>query len=83
MVMSLGALTVVVVSLSVFGVPPPRAAADAAAHIWQLLMALQVPVIVWFAFRWLPKAPRLAMGVLGIQAILILAAVAPVYILGL
>ena len=26
----------------------------AAAHLWQLLMVGQVPVIVWFVVRWLP-----------------------------
>ena len=29
-----------------------------AAHLWQLLMAAQVPMIAYFAVRWVPRAPR-------------------------
>jgi hypothetical protein len=83
MAMSIAALTVVVASLAMFGVPPPHADEGATAHIWQLLMALQAPVIVRFVFKWVRKTPRLALSVLGIQIALALAAMAPVYILGL
>ena len=55
----------------------------AAAHTWQLLMGLQVPVIAWFAAKWLPQAPKPALAVLGLQAAAGLAAAAPVFILGL
>ncbi len=55
----------------------------AAAHIWQLLMAGQLPVLVFFAVKWLPRAPRQAFYVLGLQAGAVLAAMAPVYFLGL
>lgn len=37
----------------------------------------------WFAFKWMQKTPRLALGVLGIQVTLTLVAMARVYILGL
>ena len=37
------------------------------AHLFQLLMPLQALVIAYFALRWLPRTPRLALGVLGIQ----------------
>lgn len=30
----------------------------AIAHIWQLLMAGQLPVLAFFAIKWLPRAPR-------------------------
>jgi hypothetical protein len=55
----------------------------AIAHLWQLLMAGQMPVLLFFAIRWLPRAPRHALYVLGLQAGAALAAMAPVYFLNL
>lgn len=55
----------------------------AAAHIWQLLMAGQLPVLLFFAIKWLPRAPRQTLYVLALQAGAVLAAMAPVYFLGL
>ena len=55
----------------------------AAAHIWQLLMAGQLPVLAFFAIKWLPRAPRPALYVLALQAAGVLAAMAPVYFLNL
>jgi hypothetical protein len=55
----------------------------AAAHIWQLLMAGQLPVLLFFAIKWLPRAPRQTLYVLALQAGGVLAAMAPVYFLGL
>jgi len=55
----------------------------AAAHIWQLLMAGQLPVIAYFAARWIPKSPRQGMVVLGVQLLLAFCAMAPVFLLGL
>ena len=54
-----------------------------AAHIWQLLMAGQMPVLLFFAVKWLPRAPRQTLFVLGLQVLAVLAAMAPVYFLGL
>ena len=54
-----------------------------AAHIFQLLIAGQVPVVACFAIRWLPEAPRQAAGVLLLQAGAGLLALAPVFFLGL
>lgn len=54
-----------------------------AAHLWQILMAGQLPVLVYFAIRWLPRAPRQSLYVLALQAGAILAAMAPVYFLNL
>jgi len=55
----------------------------AAAHIWQLLMAGQLPIIAWFAFRWLPKSPRRAFGVLTVQVAAVVVAATPVVWFGL
>ena len=52
-----------------------------AAHLWQLLMAGQLPIVLFFAFWWLPMAPRHALQVLSMQAAAALAALAPVYLL--
>ena len=50
-----------------------------AAHLWQLLMAGQLPIILFFAIRWLPQSPRCALTVLALQATAGFAALAPVY----
>ena len=51
----------------------------AAAHIWQLLMAGQIPVILFYAVKWLPRTPRTVLQVLEVQVGAALAALAPVY----
>jgi hypothetical protein len=54
----------------------------AQAHLWQLLVAGQVPLIAYFAFRWLSRATRPALVVLALQtAALVLLAVAPFWAL--
>jgi hypothetical protein len=78
--MSLGALGVVLVYLAVHG-PAPQEDEGAAAHLWQLLMAAQVPVILFFAIRWVPEAPRRAVPILALQVGAALVAVAPVFLL--
>ncbi len=54
-----------------------------AAHLWQLLMAGQLPVLLFFAIKWLPRAPKQTLGVLTLQAGAALASMAPVFLLGL
>ncbi|MFL6195162.1 MAG: hypothetical protein ACJ75H_13390 [Thermoanaerobaculia bacterium] len=78
--MSLGALATVLAYLALHG-PAPQADEGAAAHIWQLLMAAQIPVVLFFAIKWLPRSPRQAMPVLGLQVVAALAAMAPVFLL--
>ena len=80
--MSAAALTTVAVHVALFG-PGREPDEGAAAHIWQLLMAGQLPVIALFALTWLPRAARQAILVLCLQAAAALAALAPVFILGL
>ncbi len=53
------------------------------AHLWQLLMAGQLPLLAFFAIKWLPRAPRQTLYVLALQAGAVLAALAPVYFLHL
>jgi hypothetical protein len=75
--MSLTALTVVLGHIAFFGAVR-EADEGAVAHIWQLLMAGQIPIVAIFAVKWLPKAPRPALGVLALQAGAVLASMAPV-----
>jgi hypothetical protein len=53
------------------------------AHLWQLLMAGQLPILAFFAIKWLPRAPKQTMYVLALQAGAGLASMAPVYLLNL
>jgi hypothetical protein len=55
----------------------------AAAHLWQLLMAGQLPIIAYFALRWLPMRSREAAMILALHAFAAVAAAAPVFLLGL
>ena len=80
--MSLAALATVVVHVALFGAAR-EADEGAAAHIWQLLMAGQVPIIAFFAVKWLPRTPRRALPVLALQVAAVVAALAPVYLLSL
>jgi hypothetical protein len=53
------------------------------AHLWQILMAGQLPLLVFFAIKWLPRAPRQTLYILALQGGAALAAMAPVYFLNL
>jgi hypothetical protein len=62
-VMSLAALATVLAHILIFGTAP-RADEGATAHIWQILMAGQIPLVVFHAVKWLPGSPRTALPVL-------------------
>ena len=81
-VMSLTALAIVLIHIIRFGAAR-EADEGTSAHLWQILMAGQVPIIAFFAIRWLPQNPKRALLVLVIQAIAGIAALSPVYYLGL
>ena len=80
--MSFTALAIVLGYLAVNGVvrEPDE---GTAAHLWQLLMAGQLPIVAFFAIKWLPQAPKQALAVLALHAVAGLAAAAPVFLLGL
>jgi hypothetical protein len=80
--MSLAALAVVLVHVALYGAAR-EADEGTAAHLWQILMTAQIPVIAFFAIKWLPRSPRQALLVLALQACAALAALAPVYFLNL
>ena len=80
--MSTAALAIVIVHAVRFGTAR-EVDEGTAAHLWQLLMAGQLPVLAFFAIKWLPRAPRPTLCVLVLQAGGVLAAMAPVYFLHL
>ncbi len=76
--MSLAALATVLGHIVMFGVVR-EADEGAAAHTFQLLMAAEAPIVVFFAIKWLPRFPRQSLQVLAVQAGAALAALAPVF----
>ena len=83
LLMSLVALSLVGIAVALNGVNGARQPDEGAfAHLWQLMMAGQLPVIAWFAIKWLPRSPKEALPVLVLQAIAGIAAAAPVFLLG-
>jgi hypothetical protein len=44
-------------------------------------MAGQVPIVMFFALKWVPRAPRRALLILALQFAAALAAMAPVFLL--
>ena len=80
--MSVAALARVLGSVVTFGVVH-EADEGTAAHLFQLLTGLQIPIAAYFAITWLPRGPGPALRVLALQAVAELAALAPVYCLQL
>ena len=76
--MSLAALGVVLGHAAIYGVVH-EVDEGAAAHIFQLLMVGQLPVIAYFILKWLPRAPGATLRVLALQAGAVVAAFASVY----
>ena len=81
-VMSLCALAVVIIAVAVSGTKQ-QADEGAAAHLWQLLMAGQVPILAWFAFQWLKRDFKAGILVVALQVAAFIAALLPVWLLGL
>ena len=82
--MSLASLTMLLVLLAVYrgaGLHDPDE--GPAAHIFQLLQTLQVPVGIFFAAKWLPRTPKPALVVLGLQVLAWILPAALVLYLGL
>ena len=82
MAMSFAALATVLGHVAMFGAAR-EADEGTAAHIFQLLMMSQVPIVAFFAIKWLPQAPRQALQILALQAGAGVAALAPVFFLKL
>ncbi len=80
--MSLVALALVLGYVALFGVVH-EADEGTAAHIWQILMAVQIPIIAFFAIKYVPQKPKQALLVLAMQIVAALAACAPIFFLKL
>lgn len=80
LLMSFAALALVLGHAAIFGVVH-ETDEGTAAHIFQLLMVTQVPIVVYFAINWLPRTPRQAMLVLALQGAAALAAFVAVFLL--
>ena len=81
-VMSLAALAIVIIHILRFGTAR-EVEEGTSAHLWQILMAGQLPIIAFFAIKWLPRTPKVALAVLAVQGVAALTAMAPVLYLGL
>ena len=78
--MSLTALAIVLIHFARYGLVH-EADEGTSAHLFQILMVLQVPIIAFFAIKWLPRTPRPAVQVLALQIGAIVAAFAAVFFL--
>ena len=76
--MSLVALGMVLGHIALYGVVH-ETDEGTAAHLYQLLMAGQVPIVAYFAFTMLPRVPGRALAVLALQAAAALLAFAALY----
>ena len=81
LLMSLAALCLILMVVAFHGTEP-RTDEGTAAHIWQLFMAVQVPIVAFFAARWLPRERKQAVRILLFHAAGMIAAVAPIVLLG-
>ena len=78
--MSLAAIAMVLLHMVMFGTAR-QSDEGAEAHMWQLLMAGQVPILILYAVKWLPRGPKAAPQVIGFQLGAAVTALAPVYLL--
>ena len=65
--MSLAALGLVLGHFAIYGIVP-EADEGTPAHLFQILMAGQIPVVAFFAIKWLPRAPKRTVYLLAMQA---------------
>jgi hypothetical protein len=79
--MSVTALSIVLGYAAMFGIAR-QADEGTAAHMWQSLMAGQIPFVAFFVFKWFPTEPKRASLVLALQIGAALAAMFPVWWFG-
>jgi hypothetical protein len=78
--MSLAAVAIVLIHIALFGTAR-QSDEGIEAHMWQLLMGGQVPILIVYAVKWLPRGPKTALQVIALQLGAAVAALAPVYLL--
>jgi hypothetical protein len=69
LVMSFAALIFLLSYVAAFGIRSGNGDEGTPAHIFQLIMAAQLPIAGYFAVRWLPKEPKQSLLILGLQAV--------------
>ena len=79
-IMSIIAVFLLLLQLATNGFRP-EIDEGAIAHVWQLLVVTQIPVIVFFAFRWVRRAPREALTIMVMQGLALASAAVPVFLL--
>ena len=78
--MSLAGLFLVIGHFAVYGIVH-EADEGTPAHLFQILMVAQVPFVIYFAAKWLPRAPAKAIPVLFLHGIAMFMAFAAVFFL--
>lgn len=78
--MSFGAIANLLIFIALNGIVY-QADEGAAAHIFQLLMVLQVPIIIYFGIKYIPQFRKQALLVLLFQMGVAAVAAAPVFTL--
>ena len=66
--LSLAALALLLGYLAMFGIVHHEDE-GAPAHFFQILMAVQLPIIAYFAIKWLPKRTIQSILILALQAV--------------
>ena len=82
-VMSATALLLVIGYAAVFGIQKSQRDEGAAARIFQLLLAGQIPIMAYFVFKWLPKKPKQSAKIIVLQMMGILLAFGLIFFLEL
>jgi hypothetical protein len=80
-VMSVAAIVLFGIQFATHGMKFERAE-GAVALLYQLLVVGQLPVIAFFAFRWLLRAPLQGLPVFAAQLVALAAALIPVHMMG-
>jgi hypothetical protein len=80
--MSFAAIALLLGHIAIFGIVR-EADEGTSAHIFQLLMLTQLPIMAFFAVKWLWQDPRQTLLILALQVGAALAALAPVFLLDL
>ncbi len=78
--MSLTALAIVLGHAAIYGIVH-EADEGTAAHLFQLLMAAQLPIVAYFVIKWLRVSPQRTVRILVLQAVAGFAAFVAVYYL--
>lgn len=79
--LSVTALVMVLGAVAMNHGPIHQTDEGAVAHLWQIMMALQLPTLFFFAVRWLRRAPKPALKVMALQAGVVVANLAVVLLL--